>query len=52
VKSHGNASNKAFLAAIEEAIREVEKQVPEKIQATFAKIALDKEHSLSSPENY
>ncbi|MFC0117234.1 phosphate acyltransferase PlsX [Pseudoalteromonas xiamenensis] len=38
VKSHGNASNKAFLAAIEEAAREVERQIPEKIQAVFEQI--------------
>ena len=52
VKSHGNASNKAFLAAIEEAIREVEKQVPEKIEATFEQITLDEEHSPSSLEHH
>ncbi|MFC3031186.1 phosphate acyltransferase PlsX [Pseudoalteromonas fenneropenaei] len=38
VKSHGNASKKAFLAAIEEAAREVERQIPEKIQAAFERI--------------
>jgi len=32
VKSHGNASSKAFLAAIMEAVKEVERQVPEKIK--------------------
>ena len=36
VKSHGNASSKAFLAAIDEAVREVEKQIPEKIQASLS----------------
>lgn len=35
VKSHGNANSSAFLAAIEEAIKEVERQVPEKIKASF-----------------
>lgn len=38
VKSHGNAKAPAFLAAINEAVREVEKQLPEKIQAKFAEI--------------
>ncbi|MBE0367699.1 MULTISPECIES: phosphate acyltransferase PlsX [Pseudoalteromonas] len=51
VKSHGNASNKAFLAAIEEASREVERCIPDKIQATFAQIAAKSEHSSSSLEN-
>jgi len=32
VKSHGNASSKAFLAAIMEAVKEVDRQVPEKIK--------------------
>lgn len=32
VKSHGNANKKAFFAAIIEAIKETERQVPEKIQ--------------------
>jgi glycerol-3-phosphate acyltransferase PlsX len=36
VKSHGNAKSPAFLAAINEAVREVEKQLPEKIEARFA----------------
>ncbi|WP_064667067.1 phosphate acyltransferase PlsX [Pseudoalteromonas prydzensis] len=35
VKSHGNASAKAFHAAIDEAVREVERQLPEKIAAIF-----------------
>ncbi|MBD1581318.1 phosphate acyltransferase PlsX [Pseudoalteromonas sp. S16_S37] len=48
VKSHGNASNKAFLAAIEEAAREVERRIPEKIQATFEQIASKSEHPPSS----
>lgn len=51
VKSHGNASNKAFLAAIEEAIREIEKQVPEKIQSTFEQIELEKAQSSLSLKN-
>jgi glycerol-3-phosphate acyltransferase PlsX len=38
VKSHGNAKKTAFLAAINEAVREVEKQLPEKIQARFEQI--------------
>ncbi len=33
VKSHGNANEMAFYSAIEEAIKEVERQVPNKIQA-------------------
>ncbi|WP_105200472.1 MULTISPECIES: phosphate acyltransferase PlsX [unclassified Pseudoalteromonas] len=36
VKSHGNASASAFLAAINEAVKEVQRQLPEKIQAAFA----------------
>jgi glycerol-3-phosphate acyltransferase PlsX len=32
VKSHGDANSKAFLAAIHEAVREVEHQVPERIK--------------------
>lgn len=35
VKSHGNASAKAFHAAIDEAVKEVERQLPEKIAAVF-----------------
>jgi len=35
VKSHGNANAGAFLAAIEEAVKEVERQVPEKIKASL-----------------
>ncbi|XQW86950.1 phosphate acyltransferase PlsX [Thalassotalea piscium] len=45
VKSHGNASTKAFEAAIFEAVKEVEQQVPEKI-----KMALEQgliEHTLT-----
>ncbi|TMP02748.1 phosphate acyltransferase, partial [Pseudoalteromonas ruthenica] len=36
VKSHANASASAFLAAINEAVREVQRQKPEKIQTAFA----------------
>jgi glycerol-3-phosphate acyltransferase PlsX len=32
VKSHGNANANAFYAAIMEAVKEVERQVPEKIR--------------------
>lgn len=32
VKSHGNASEEAFMYAIQEAMKEVERQVPDKIQ--------------------
>jgi len=35
VKSHGNANSKAFYSAILEAVKEVERQVPEKISATL-----------------
>ncbi len=35
VKSHGNANSKAFYSAILEAVKEVERQVPEKIRATL-----------------
>lgn len=35
VKSHGNASATAFQAAIDEAIKEVERQLPDKIAAIF-----------------
>ncbi|KZN68698.1 phosphate acyltransferase PlsX [Pseudoalteromonas luteoviolacea] len=47
VKSHGNASNKAFLAAIDEAVREVNRRIPEKIQTAFEKMAETKETSIS-----
>jgi glycerol-3-phosphate acyltransferase PlsX len=42
VKSHGNASSKAFNAAIDEAVREVERQLPEKIAAIFEKHQITK----------
>ena len=32
VKSHGNATSKAFFIAIQEAVKEIERQVPEKIK--------------------
>ena len=35
VKSHGNANSSAFLSAIEEAVKEVERQVPEKIKTSL-----------------
>lgn len=35
VKSHGNANSGAFLAAIQEAMKEVERQVPEKIKSSL-----------------
>jgi len=35
VKSHGNANSIAFYSAILEAVKEVERQVPEKIRATL-----------------
>jgi glycerol-3-phosphate acyltransferase PlsX len=38
VKSHGNASHEAFLYAIKEAINEVERQVPQKIEQRIKKV--------------
>jgi glycerol-3-phosphate acyltransferase PlsX len=35
VKSHGNANSRAFFSAILEAVKEVERQVPEKIKTTL-----------------
>jgi glycerol-3-phosphate acyltransferase PlsX len=46
VKSHGNASAKAFQAAIDEAVNEVERQLPDKIAAIF-----EKTHSKNSAVN-
>ena len=43
VKSHGNANSKAFYSAILEAVKEVDRQVPEKIRVTL-------EQGLSSTE--
>lgn len=45
VKSHGNATNKAFLAAIEEAAQEVQRKIPEKIQAVFEQVDTEKQPS-------
>ncbi len=42
VKSHGNANQNAFLAAIGEAVREVEKQLPAKIQAKFEQVIAER----------
>lgn len=43
VKSHGNANIQAFLSAINEAAREVERQVPEKIKVKLEQGLLHKE---------
>lgn len=40
VKSHGNASSEAFFYAIKEAIREVDRQVPEKIEKRLNELLL------------
>lgn len=40
VKSHGNASEDAFFYAIKEAIREVDRQVPEKIEKRLNQVLL------------
>lgn len=37
VKSHGNANSSAFFSAIIEAVKEVERQVPEKIKSSLEK---------------
>lgn len=42
VKSHGNASDVAFLNAIKEAVREVERQVPDKIKDKLEAVLIDK----------
>ncbi len=42
VKSHGNANSKAFLAAIIEAVKEVERQVPEQIKVKLEQGLLHK----------
>ncbi|MFT5162750.1 MAG: glycerol-3-phosphate acyltransferase PlsX, partial [Alteromonadaceae bacterium] len=44
VKSHGNASSVAFLNAIKQAIREVERQMPEKIKDKLEGVLIDKIH--------
>lgn len=45
VKSHGNASDIAFLNAIKEAVREVERQVPEKIKNKLEAVLVDGNYS-------
>ncbi|GAA5137060.1 phosphate acyltransferase PlsX [Thalassotalea piscium] len=45
VKSHGNASAKAFEAAIFEAIKEVEQQVPEKITIALEQGLIEETHT-------
>lgn len=42
VKSHGNASKDAFLSAIRQAVREVERQVPAKIKDRLEHVLIDK----------
>ncbi|WP_028113714.1 phosphate acyltransferase PlsX [Ferrimonas kyonanensis] len=42
VKSHGNADEMAYLRAIEEAITEVQRQVPGKIKARLESVLLEK----------
>lgn len=42
VKSHGNASEEAFFYAIKEAISEVERQVPQKIENKIQKVLGEK----------
>lgn len=42
VKSHGNASKDAFLSAIRQAVREVERQVPSKIKDRLELVLTDK----------
>ncbi|WP_419147919.1 phosphate acyltransferase PlsX [Pseudoalteromonas 'SMAR'] len=49
VKSHGNATNKAFLAAIEEAAQEVQRKIPEKIQAVLEQAETEKQPSGPTP---
>lgn len=49
VKSHGNATTKAFLAAIEEAAQEVQRKIPEKIQTVFAQVDTEKQPSGPHP---
>ncbi|WP_440055830.1 phosphate acyltransferase PlsX [Pseudoalteromonas sp. T1lg65] len=51
VKSHGNATKKAFLAAIDEAVQEVERRIPEKIQSVFLQTQTTNKHTPSlTPE--
>ena len=42
VKSHGNATKEAFLSAIRQAVREVERQVPAKIKDRLEHLLIDK----------
>ena len=42
VKSHGNATKEAFLSAIRQAVREVERQVPVKIKDRLEHVLIDK----------
>lgn len=42
VKSHGNATKDAFLSAIRQAVREVERQVPTKIKDRLEQVLIDK----------
>lgn len=42
VKSHGNATKDAFLSAIRQAVREVERQVPAKIKDRLEQVLIDK----------
>ncbi len=42
VKSHGNATKDAFLSAIRQAVREVERQVPVKIKDRLEHVLIDK----------
>ncbi|MCH8538799.1 MAG: phosphate acyltransferase PlsX [Alkalimonas sp.] len=42
VKSHGNASKEAFLSAIRQAVREVERQVPAKIKHRLEQVLIGK----------
>ncbi|SEA31768.1 phosphate acyltransferase PlsX [Alkalimonas amylolytica] len=42
VKSHGNASKEAFLSAIRQAVREVERQVPAKIKDRLEQVLIGK----------
>jgi glycerol-3-phosphate acyltransferase PlsX len=42
VKSHGNATKDAFLSAIRQAVREVERQVPAKIKDRLEHVLIDK----------
>lgn len=42
VKSHGNATKEAFLSAIRQAVREVERQVPAKIKDRLEHVLIEK----------